>query len=1254
MGTAKYKTSDDGYFRLWAQQTGISGNNAVITVWMVVKGRYNASSAYIAVSAPKFTVNSTWTGSNYYGGAQGADTWVEVYRKTGITVPYATGATGGSVAITAAGTLSYENDGGDDQYKKYESVTANFTMDTRTVTSTLTVPALTLGTAATFTISAAASSYTHTLTYSCGSASGTIGDAQTASRSISWTPPASLGAQAPTAYTVPITFTLTTYNGSNAIGSASYTDNMTVPTYAYTLGNVTAARGTAYANVTAYVAGKTDVKFTAPAIPAAQYGATGTYTLTVTQGSTVVKTQTITSGQAVTLTPTGTGATVATVKYTDTRGVSATKTATVTYAANTMPTVTLTAYRTATSGGTVQDVTGLYYRATASGTYNAITGNTATLTLGGTSQAGSSGTVTKTVTGALAATNTLSITATVTDYLGNVASASAVIPQGFAVVQFGTGSDHKGVSIGKVGQVASAGFLEVGYGAKFDDDIYVKGVKVPTSGGGSGTITGVSVNGTSVATSGVANITSIPAEIVSGEVSRATNATTAAGLSGTLPVANGGTGQTTRANAANSFINALSTGASTPTDADYYVSQYVGGGTTTTTFHRRPVSALWAYIKGKISSVLGLTETSYNGKAASATAADTAATAGTSTIAENVNASNTGTGDTAGRWTVNVAGVTELKDGLTIKIRLTKSYNSTFNTLNVNGLGEKLVWYRSNSRLTSHIPQYGVIALTYYSGNTMGSAYSITNAYAADYTDKGAWKASTAYAVGDKVTNGSTSYICKTAHTSASSFATTNWNTLTTPSTTLVKATSATVSITDGWFLEYQYQDGNDPNYQHRGNEIYQKSINNNMGRYQIVLTNRNGEIFPINSTNNSTSTSKTTFTTASFAPEAKILYYNSTTEYTTNQNWSSGSNFYDQHNNVDLRYSFNISSSVNKLTTYLPVYLVAVPQADGQFKLYYGANGTTYAACLTQTLPTTDDGLVYIMLGVARSTYQINMWLNKPIYWYKGGAIREYINGVADLKVNGTSVVNAGVADITSIPAGIVSGTVASATTANTATTATSATTATKLGSSTVGSASKPVYLNSGAPTECTTYAGGTAVTLNGSGKGGSTASFYAPTAAGTSGQVLTSTGGVPSWAGLPSSQTTTAISLTASAKDATTSTAICTLTNRSYNAGGFCAYVNLQCVVSSGVSLAGNDWWRFVRGFPAPKGATASTSDMGVSLNAVIYKSDGNYSGQVDAHIAYHSAETNRPAGWYLRVHTNVQITAGMKIIVSGSYLI
>ena len=73
----------------------------------------------------------------------------------------------------------------------------------------------------------------------------------------------------------------------------------------------------------------------------------------------------------------------------------------------------------------------------------------------------------------------------------------------------------------------------------------------------------------------------------------------------------------------------------------------------------------------------------------------------------------------------------------------------------------------------------------------------------------------------------------------------------------------------------------------------------------------------------------------------------------------------------------------------------------------------------------------------------------------------------------------------------------------------------ATKLGSANLGSTTKPIYLVGGVATECSNYAGGTAVTLNGTSASASTASFYAPTGAGTSGQILKSSGsGAPTWA--------------------------------------------------------------------------------------------------------------------------------------------
>ena len=99
----------------------------------------------------------------------------------------------------------------------------------------------------------------------------------------------------------------------------------------------------------------------------------------------------------------------------------------------------------------------------------------------------------------------------------------------------------------------------------------------------------------------------------------------------------------------------------------------------------------------------------------------------------------------------------------------------------------------------------------------------------------------------------------------------------------------------------------------------------------------------------------------------------------------------------------------------------------------------------------------------------------------------------------------------------------------------ATTATTASKLGSSNLGSATKPIYLASGTATECSTYAGGTAVTLNNSSKAASTANFYAPTTGGTQNtQALIGDGATaaPKWVNISPSVTVTAGTASAAPK--------------------------------------------------------------------------------------------------------------------------
>ncbi len=78
----------------------------------------------------------------------------------------------------------------------------------------------------------------------------------------------------------------------------------------------------------------------------------------------------------------------------------------------------------------------------------------------------------------------------------------------------------------------------------------------------------------------------------------------------TLPVSKGGTGKTNATDAANELINGLTEGTSDPVDEDYYIAQYSGGGANVKTYHRRPISKLWNYIKSKLATVA--TSGSYN------------------------------------------------------------------------------------------------------------------------------------------------------------------------------------------------------------------------------------------------------------------------------------------------------------------------------------------------------------------------------------------------------------------------------------------------------------------------------------------------------------------------------------------------------------------------------------------------------------------------------------------------------------------
>lgn len=147
-------------------------------------------------------------------------------------------SSGSKTVFTKTVNVSHASDG-----KKTLSCSASYTtgVSAGTVTasaskalttiprkSTLSVGNGTLGTQQTLTVTEQASSFTHTITASCGSASTTICTKST-SNSIKFTPPLSWASQNTTGTSVSVKYTITTYSETTNVGSNSYTKTCTIP-----------------------------------------------------------------------------------------------------------------------------------------------------------------------------------------------------------------------------------------------------------------------------------------------------------------------------------------------------------------------------------------------------------------------------------------------------------------------------------------------------------------------------------------------------------------------------------------------------------------------------------------------------------------------------------------------------------------------------------------------------------------------------------------------------------------------------------------------------------------------------------------------------------------------------------------------------------------------------------------------------------------------------------------------------------------
>lgn len=187
---------------------------------------------------------------------------------------------------------------------------------------------------------------------------------------------------------------------------------------------------------------------------------------------------------------------------------------------------------------------------------------------------------------------------------------------------------------------------------------------------------------------------------------------------------------------------------------------------------------------------------------------------------------------------------------------------------------------------------------------------------------------------------------------------------------------------TTGWVMYRGYDSNqNTIGYQIRTNSM-SMPMSSKVYRYRLLFESADRAHFvPANNSASTNSSSPRTPVTEAINPFGDIRYYGATTVLAAGDRPAVSSIW--QQNVVTIGYSFQKSPNYS-LTGWHPVYLVCTPQTDGSAII-------DSTDPITQTLPSTEDGKIYLHLGVAYSTTAIELTLHHPIYYYKSGAIRPW-----------------------------------------------------------------------------------------------------------------------------------------------------------------------------------------------------------------------------------------------------------------------
>ena len=219
-----FSLTSGGYEYLveWKQTQSIENNTSTITCThkLICGAGYDL---YIGTRSNTITVDgvtTTWTSPKI---STGGNTTLTLGTTTHTVAHDSQGAK--TVSMTAVFNVQATING---SYRAKWETSTTVALDTIPRKSTISASSGTLGTAQTLTVSRKYSGFTHTVTYKCGSASGTICE-KSSSTSLTWTPPLDLARQNTTGASVSIVLTITTYNGSTSIGSNTTTFTCAIP-----------------------------------------------------------------------------------------------------------------------------------------------------------------------------------------------------------------------------------------------------------------------------------------------------------------------------------------------------------------------------------------------------------------------------------------------------------------------------------------------------------------------------------------------------------------------------------------------------------------------------------------------------------------------------------------------------------------------------------------------------------------------------------------------------------------------------------------------------------------------------------------------------------------------------------------------------------------------------------------------------------------------------------------------------------------